>query len=206
MITDPEDYFLIGCGRCKRFATPDCSVRKWADGLKHLRQICRDVGLVETAKWGHPCYMHNGRNIALLGAFRGDFRLSYFNPALMKDPENVLVKRGPNTQNVGMMSFTDGAAVKRMEPVIVSYLEEAVGYADAGILPIKEPVKIELPDELVEAMDIDPELAEAFHKLTPSRQRSYVINLNGAKASATRTTRIEKFRDKIILGKGAMER
>ena len=33
-----------------------------------------------------------------------------------------------------------------------------------------------------EAMDADPELAEAFHALTPGRQNSYVIALKGAKA------------------------
>jgi uncharacterized protein YdeI (YjbR/CyaY-like superfamily) len=63
-----------------------------------------------------------------------------------------------------------------------------------------------LPDELIEALDADPELAEAFHALTPGRQRSYVINLNGAKASATRQTRIARFRAQIIAGKGANER
>jgi uncharacterized protein YdeI (YjbR/CyaY-like superfamily) len=33
-----------------------------------------------------------------------------------------------------------------------------------------------------------------------------VINLNGAKQSATRVARIEKFRGHIIAGKGALER
>ena len=27
MITDPDTYFAKGCGRCDRFATPDCSTR-----------------------------------------------------------------------------------------------------------------------------------------------------------------------------------
>ena len=55
-------------------------------------------------------------------------------------------------------------------------------------------------------MDADFELAEAFHALTPGRQRSYVINLNAAKKTETRLHRIKKFRDKIIDGKGANER
>ena len=64
MITDPGDYFAKGCGRCDRFATPECSTRRWAAGLAALRRICLEAGLTETAKWGHPCYMHAGRNIA----------------------------------------------------------------------------------------------------------------------------------------------
>lgn len=70
MITDIKDYFAKGCGRCERFSTPSCSARRWANGLSDLRRICLEVGLVETVKWGHPCYMHAGRNIAIIGATR----------------------------------------------------------------------------------------------------------------------------------------
>lgn len=72
MITAVDAYFEKGCGRCERFATTDCSTRPWIDGLLALRRICLDVGLRERAKWGHPCYLHAGRNVTVLGAFRGD--------------------------------------------------------------------------------------------------------------------------------------
>jgi uncharacterized protein YdeI (YjbR/CyaY-like superfamily) len=55
MISDIAEYFANGCGRCQRFATPACSARRWSKGLQELRQIRRDLGLVETVKWGHPC-------------------------------------------------------------------------------------------------------------------------------------------------------
>jgi len=105
-----------------------------------------------------------------------------------------------------MLRFTDPAGPERMEPVIRAYLAEAMGYAEAGITPPKVETELDLPGELVEALDADPELAEAFHALTPGRQKSYVINLNSAKKSATRTARTVRFRDKIIAGKGATER
>ena len=206
MITDVEDFFSKGCGRCERFATPDCSTRKWIGGLNELRRICRDSGLVETVKWAHPCYMHGDRNIAIIGAFRNDFRLTFFNAALMQDPEGLLEKQGPNTRNPDMIRFTDNDRVATLEPAIRSYLREAVGYAKSGTLPAKEPGAIELPDELVEALDADPELAEAFHRLTPGRQRSYAINIGSAKKPETRIARIAGFRPKILSGKGATER
>ncbi|WP_105385719.1 YdeI/OmpD-associated family protein [Neorhizobium alkalisoli] len=206
MITDIEDFFAKGCGRCDRFATADCSTRQWGHGLSELRRICLASGLVETVKWGHPCYMHAGRNIVIFGAFRGDFRLSFFNAALMKDPEAVLEKQGPNTRHPDMIRFVDNVQVAATEPVILSYLKEAMGYAEAGIKPPKEENEIELPDELVEALDSDPELAEAFRDLTPGRQKSYAINLSSVKKSETRISRIAKFRDHILAGKGAMER
>ncbi len=206
MITDIEDYFSKGCGRCDRFATPDCSTRQWDRGLRQLRKICLDAGLVETVKWGHPCYMYNGRNIVILGAFRGDFRISFFDAALMKDPDGILEKQGPNTRHPDMIRFTDNEQVAATEPTIRSYLKEAASYAEAGIKPPKDESKIDLPDELLEALNADSELAEAFHKLTPGRQKSYVINLNSAKKSTTRFSRIARFRQKILAGKGAMER
>ncbi|OCJ18252.1 hypothetical protein A6U87_04985 [Rhizobium sp. AC44/96] len=206
MITDIEDFFTKGCGRCERFATPDCSTRQWIDGLNELRRICRKAGLVETVKWAHPCYIHEGRNIAIIGAFRGDFRLTFFNAALLKDPERMLEKQGPNTQHPDMLRFMENAQVANMEPVMLSYLKEAMGYAEAGIKPPRGQSQVELPEELIEALDSDPELAEAFHDLTTGRQKSYVINLSGVKKSETRAARITKFRGHILAGKGATER
>lgn len=206
MITDVNDFFTKGCGRCARFDTPQCSALKWQAGLAAVRQICQSLGLKETAKWGHPCYMHAGRNIALLGAFRDNFRLTYMNASLLKDPENILQKQGPNSPTPCMLVFTKDSTVAELEPTIRAYLTEAMGYAKAGIRPTKVVREVEMPDELIEVLDADPELAEAFHALTPGRQKSYAFNLNAAKKPETRFARIEKFRDKIIAGKGALER
>jgi len=206
MITDPDDFFTKGCGRCDRFATPDCSTRPWIDGLNTLRRICLDMGLEETAKWAHPCYMHAGRNIVVFGAFRTDFRLSFMNPGLLRDTENVLEPQGPNSQTPGMIRFTSIGQVGEREPVIRAYLRQLMDHAEAGTKPPKVSREIDMPDELTEALDADPEMAEAFQALTPGRQKSYMFNLNQAKQSATRVARIEKFREKIIAGKGAMER
>lgn len=206
MITDPDDFFTKGCGRCARFATPDCSTRPWIDGLNTLRQICLDVGLQETAKWAHPCYMHAARNIALLGAFKGDFRISFLNAGLLVDSAGVLETPGPNSQTPSVLRFTAVAEVEALESTIRAYLRQLMEHAEAGIRPPKIAREIDVPDELTEALDADPVLAEAFHALTPGRQRSYLFALNQAKQPATRIARIEKFRDKIIAGKGALER
>lgn len=206
MITDIGDYFTRGCGRCARFDTPDCSARKWAEGLAALRRICLATGLEEVLRWGHPCYRHAGRNIAILGAFRGDFRLNFFNGGLLGDPSGILEKQGADSQQESCIRFTANDAVKPLEPVIAAYLREAMGHAETGVKPERTPGQTPLPQELVDALDADPELAEAFGRLTPGRQRSYAINLNAAKSPATRLSRIAKFRDRILAGKGATER
>lgn len=206
MINNIEHYFESGCGRCDRFATPDCSTRFWLDGLLHLRRICRDVGMSEHVKWGHPCYMHAGRNIVVMGAFREDFRLSFFNAALMRDPHGALIGQGPNSAHPDCFKFDDVDQVVAREAIIREYLLEAMGYAEQGIRPPKVERELDLPDELVEALEADAELAQAFALLTPGRQRSYVYALNSAKTSATKVARIIKYRDKILAGKGALDR
>lgn len=206
MITDPKEFFAKGCGRCERFATPDCSTRRWLSGLKELRRICKDAGLEETAKWGHPCYMHAERNVVLIGAFREDFRLNFMNAALLSDPEGILEKQGPNTSHANMIRFTDNKAVARQEKVLRAYLKEAMAHAEAGTKPPKSTTGLLLPAELVDALDADPQLAEAFQNLTPGRQKSYVIHLNTTKNPDTRRARIGKVRGRILAGKGANER
>lgn len=164
------------------------------------------MGLEETVKWAHPTYTHASRNIALVSAFKNDFRLTFMNPGLLQDTENVLERAGPNSQTPSMLRFTDVEQVGTMEPTIREYLKQLMVHADAGTKAPKVTREVNMPNELIEALDADPELAEAFHALTPGRQKSYMFNLNQAKKSETRFARIEKFRDKIIDGKGAMER
>lgn len=206
MITEVATFFTDGCGRCDRFASDDCSARIWADGVARLRALCLAAGLQETLRWGHPCYRHAGRNIALIGAFRGDFRLTFLNAALLADRDNLLEKPGPNSQTASVMRFASAKEVAARAPQIAAYLAEAKGFAETGVQPPKQARTLDLPEELIDALDADPDLAEAFEALTPGRQRSYVIALSSAKKPETRVARIAKFRAPILAGKGAMER
>ena len=206
MVTTIEAYLTKGCGRCERFDTPACSTLRWNEGVRALRAVCLDVGLEETLKWAHPCYVHAGRNVAIIGALKNDFRLSFFDAALMTDPHGVLEKRGANTRYADVLRFTDAGQVIGSEALVREYLAEAMSYAAAGAKPEKVTEALTLPAELVEVLDADPELAEAFHALTPGRQKSYVLHLSSAKKPETRFARIEKARARILAGKGAMER
>lgn len=206
MITDISDYFAKGCGRCARFGTPDCSVQHWAEGLAALRAICLETGLSEHVKWGQPCYMHAGRNIALIGAFRSNFCLSFFDAALLGDPRQLLEPSGPHAARADVIRFRAAAEVTAHRCVILSYLREAMGHAERGTRAPKPARSLELPERLRSALQSDPDLNAAFAALTPGRQRSYVIALASAKSPATQDRRIAKLRPRIIAGKGANER
>lgn len=164
------------------------------------------MGLSETIKWSHPCYTHNGRNIAILGAFRGDFRITYINAELLTDAENILERAGDQSQVANVMRFQNVDAVEKAIPHIQGFLSQLIEKAASGVKPTRTTPKVEFPDELRDALAADAELKAAFDKLTPGRQRSYVLFLNGAKTSQTRVARIIKSRDKIFAGKGALEK
>ncbi len=207
MITDVEDYFSKGCDRCPRFNTSACSTQKWASGLAALRTLCLDLDLDETVKWGHPCYMHAGRNIAIFGAFQDNFRLSFMNGSLLKDTAKVLEKNGPNTENATILRFFDDADVLNRADLIRAYLIELMQYAEQGIKPApKMHDELVLTDEMITAFDNDGEFAAAFDALTPGRRRGWNLHITSAKKSATRDNRIAKARPKIIAGKGWNER
>ena len=205
MITEIEDFFALGCGRCARFATPDCSVQHWQQGLVALRRICVEAGLQEAVKWGHPVYMHAGRNVAIIAAFRGDFRISFMNAALLDDPAGLLQRQGPNAPQADAMRFTNAAQVPAQAAAIAGFLHQAKGFAAAGVKPAKVVAALVLPDELRAALEDDPRLAAAFHALTPGRQRSHVLQISGAKATATRAARVAKLAPRILAGKGAQD-
>ncbi len=62
----------------------------WTEGLTVLRQILLAVGLTETVKWGAPCYMHAGRNVVSLAAFKHYFCLWFHEGGSLQDPDDVL--------------------------------------------------------------------------------------------------------------------
>jgi uncharacterized protein YdeI (YjbR/CyaY-like superfamily) len=206
MITNPKEFFQDGCGRCNRFASDACSARVWSAALAALRALCLEAGLVETAKWGHPCYMHAGRNIAILGASRGDVRLTFFNASLLNDAAGLLTRQGENTQTPDCVRFTDAADIARLTPALLDLIAQAKAHAEAETKPPKIETVVVLPDELVSALDADPHLAEAFHALTPGRQKSHALAIGSAKASATRAARVVKLTPLILAGKGALDR
>jgi uncharacterized protein YdeI (YjbR/CyaY-like superfamily) len=132
MITAIEDYFSKGCGRCARFDTADCSTRRWALGLAALRDLCRTTGMVEEVKWGHPVYVHAGRNVAILGALRESLTLGFMQAALLDDPNGLLERQGPNSPTATTIMFIDAGQVAQRAAPIAALLAQGMTNAAQG--------------------------------------------------------------------------
>jgi uncharacterized protein YdeI (YjbR/CyaY-like superfamily) len=179
--------------------------KAWRGEIQKLRSILLDCGLDEDLKWGKPCFMFEGANVAIIQPFKSMCSLMFFKGALLEDKHGLLRSQGENTQSALRMEFTSEAQIKKA--VLKSYVKQAIRVEESGLkVELKAKRELELPEELTQMLRKDRKLAKAFHALTPGRQRSYVLHFKGAKQSSTRTARIEKCIPKILAGVGFNER
>ena len=93
--------------------------------------------------------------------------------------------------------------ITKLRPTIKKYMKEAIAVEEAGIKPVvKKASEFVVPDEIVKLLKKHPGVAAAFKKLTPGRQRAYVLHFTGAKQAATREARVAKAAPSILKGKG----
>lgn len=203
--TDIGLYFRDGCGRCDRFQTEDCKVRRWGPALHALRELLRQTPLVEEMKWGSPCYTADGKNVVALGALNDFAALQFFDGARLDDPDGALRSPGPNSHHARYMPFAGADDVQARRAQVLRYLDGAVAWARSGQRP-PPPPQTEVPAELEARLADDLPLAAAFGALTPGRRRSHALYVGGAKQPETRARRAEACVPDILGGRGFRER
>jgi uncharacterized protein YdeI (YjbR/CyaY-like superfamily) len=182
------------------------SKRRWPEETELLREILAEFPLIEEYKWAKPCYLLDGKNVALTQGFNEYIALLFFKGALMKDPKKLLVKPGENTQAGRQMRFADAEEISAKRATIKTYVAEAIALEKSGAkVELKKPTEHSLPEELEAAFKNSKALEKAFRGLTPGRQRAYVLFFSGAKQSATRAARVEKMAPRILDGLGMMD-
>lgn len=201
------DLFLVeGCMRCPKGGTPACKVLQWTPILEKLRQLLLETELVEDRKWGVPTYTLEDKNVIMLYAFKDSCNVSFMKGSLLEDPEGILEKPGPNSHVARFIRFTQEEELDHLSSILKSYIQKAIELEKSGAKVVVPPRGgMEIPEELEEKFEENPGLEEAFYRLTPGRQRGYLIHFAGAKQSATRRSRIEKCLPKIFEGKGMMD-
>ena len=179
---------------------------RWTAEIAEMRRVLAGLTMTEECKWGKPTYTVDGKNIVILQGFKEYFGLGFFQGALLKDPEKVLVQLG-QVQAGRVMKFTSAKDIKAKAAVIKAYVREAIAVAKAGLrMERKKTSDFPVPEELTERLERDPRFKRAFEALTPGRQRSYLYHFAAAKQSATRVARIEKAVPAIFEGRGFLER
>jgi uncharacterized protein YdeI (YjbR/CyaY-like superfamily) len=176
---------------------------KWQDEYAELRLIILDCGLTEELKWGCPCYTFQNKNIVVIHGFKEYCALLFMKGALLTDAHKILVQQTENVQAARQIRLTSLKEIKKLNAVIQTYVLEAIELEKAGIkVTLKKTNEFKMPDEFKKVLSDMPELKTSFYKLTPGRQRAYLLYFSSAKQLKTREGRIEKYLPKILDGKG----
>jgi uncharacterized protein YdeI (YjbR/CyaY-like superfamily) len=177
--------------------------KHWSAEFAALREICLGADLNEELKWGQACYDLDGGKVVLIHGFKDYCALLFMKGALLKDPKGILVQQTKNVQSARQLRFTSLADINKQKAAIKAYIRDAIAVEKSGAkVKMKSVADFDVPKEFQERLDDDPELAEAFHALTPGRQKGYLLYFGAAKQSATRTARVEKHAPRILKGLG----
>ena len=176
---------------------------QWQEEYLMLRKIILDCGLKEELKWGVPCYTLSGKNVVLMHGFKEYCALLFHKGALLKDTDGILVQQTENVQAARQIRFTGTEEIEELEAVLKAYIFEAIKVEKAGLkVELKKTRDFDSPEELQQVLEGNPEFKTAFESLTPGRQRGYILYFAAPKQSKTRVSRIEKYWDQILKGKG----
>lgn len=176
---------------------------KWHDEYEQLRMIALDSGLKEELKWGCPCYSLDKKNIVLIHGFKDYCAVLFFKGALLKDPKGILIQQTKNVQSARQARFTNVKEIIKLAPTLKKYIKEAMEVEKAGLkVELKKTTDYAVPEEFQVKLDKMPALKRAFKELTPGRQRAYLFYFSQPKQAKTRESRIEKYLQQILNGKG----
>jgi len=177
--------------------------KRWSAEFAALRRLCLASGLNEELKWGQACYDLNGGNVVLIHGFKNYCALLFMKGVLLKDPEGILIQQTKNVQTARQIRFASLADINAQKAAVKAYIGEAIAVEKSGAkVVMKSAAQFDVPEEFQRRLDDDPAMAEAFHALTPGRQRGYLLHFAGAKQSATRAARVEKNVPRILKGLG----
>ena len=174
-------------------------VNSWSEELEFLKSIIAKTELIETTKWGGCVYVLDNKNVIGIGGFKNYFTIWFFNGVFLKDEKKVLVNAQEGvTKSLRQWRFTSKDDI--VEALILDYVHEAIENEKQGkiIKTQNAGVTIEMPEIFQKELDLDKNLAEAFLKFSPYKQKEFLEYIVEAKREETKRSRIEKIKPMIL--------
>jgi len=175
---------------------------KWSNELSILASVIHQAPLEKTIKWGAEEFTFNGNNVVSYGGFKHYFALWFYNGVFLSDKYKVLVNaQDGKTKSLRQWRFS---SVEEMdEKKILEYITEAIEIEKKGLKIEPEKFKpVEASKLLTDAFAGDKNLGLAFKKLTPGKQKEYILYIIEAKQEATKFKRLEKIKPMVLSGVG----
>jgi len=170
--------------------------------LEHVRAAVHEAcpGVEETIKWGMPSFVHRGRILAGMAAFKQHASFGYWQHELVV---------GEGVPREGMGSYGRLASVADLPPrrTLLAHVRKAVKLGEAGV---KSPAARkattarpppEAPADLLAALKANPAAKKAFDAFAPSHKRDYVEWITEARREDTRAKRLAQAIEWLAEGK-----
>src|SRR5258708_21673962 len=105
---------------------------RWQAEIAEMRRVLAGFAMREECKWGKPTFTVDGKNIVIMQGFKEYFGLGFFQGALLKDPEKMLVQLG-QVHAGRVMKFTSAKDITAKAAIIKARVREAIAVEKAGL-------------------------------------------------------------------------
>jgi uncharacterized protein YdeI (YjbR/CyaY-like superfamily) len=167
--------------------------------LAHLRAAvhtgCPQV--VETIKWGMPFFVHEGKNLAFMAAFKAHAGFGFWRG-------REVVDAGKGNEAMGQFGRLTQASDLPGKRELARLVKDAVTLAAAKAAPKPKASARsapELPDDLARALARNADAQAAFEAFAPSHRRDYIEWIVEAKRDETRERRLMQTIEWLAEGK-----
>ncbi len=179
----------------KRYKTVEEYILNAENGQKILivlRDLLNATELEETVKWGAPTYTINGKNVVGLGAFKSYTGLWFFQGALLKDRQKVLVS-ATDGQTKALRQWRFESSSEIDPELVLQYVNEAIeNQKQNKEMKADRNKPVIIPDELKEAFKEDTALKKQFESFPRGKRREFADYISEAKQEKTRQSRLKK--------------
>ncbi|HST35673.1 MAG TPA: YdeI/OmpD-associated family protein [Allosphingosinicella sp.] len=167
--------------------------------LTHLRamihEACPDGE--ETLKWSMPSFLHKGKILAGMAAFKAHATFGYWNDAMLSQDAKNRSAMG----QFGRLTALDDLPAKA---VLLDLTRKSMALIESGAKPPRATAKkapFTVPQDLRAAIDAAPAAKATFDAFPPSCQREYVEWVTEAKRAETRAKRLAQTVEWLAEGK-----
>lgn len=167
--------------------------------LTHLRatihEACPDCE--ETLKWSMPSFLHKGKILAGMAAFKAHATFHYWYDSMLSEDEK---DRSAMGQFGRLISIDDLPA----KAVLLDLTRKSMALIEAGTKPPRTLAKkaaFTVPQDLQAAIDGAPAAKATWNAFPPSCQREYVEWVTEAKRDETRAKRLAQTMEWLAEGK-----
>lgn len=174
----------------------------WSKEIELVASIINKLPLEKAIKWGAEVFTYNGKNVVSYGGFKNFFTIWFYNGVFLEDKYKVLVNaQEGKTKSLRQWRFISIDEID--EKKIIAYINEAIEIEKKGLKISPEKfVEITVSEILEKELKNDKNLKLSFEKLTPGKQKEYIVYINEAKQEATKLKRFEKIKLMILDGIG----